>query len=114
MKKLGWVTVHQMIFIETANFLLKCIFDGKPATINKLIIFSLNREQNVRSVRKPFLREKFNSTKANQLIIPRAIFLYNKLPDDFRTYNCKKFKKQSKLFILDNFPKIHNPKKENL
>ena len=59
-----------MIFIETVNFLHKCIFEGKPATINELIIFSLNREQNVRSVRKPFLRKKFNSTKANQSIIP--------------------------------------------
>ena len=94
MKKLGWVTVHQMIFIETVNFLHKCIFEGKPATINELIIFSLNREQNVRSIRKPLLRDQFNSAKACQSIIPRAIFLYNKLPDDFRTYNCNKFKKQ--------------------
>ena len=113
MKKLGWVTVHQMIFIETVNFLHRCIFEGKPATINELIIFSLNREQNVRSIRKPLLRDQFNSAKACQSIIPRAIFLYNKLPDDFRTYNCNKFKKQSNLFILDNFPNNHIPKNEN-
>ena len=66
MKKIGLVTVHHMIFIETVNFLHKCIFEGKLATINELIIFSLSREQNVRSVRKPFLREKFTFEAVNE------------------------------------------------
>ena len=93
MKTLGWVTFHHIIFIETVNFLHKCLFEGIPKTINELITYSLNREINVRSIRKPLMKNKSQSIKANQSIIPRAVFLYNKLPDIFRTYNSKKFKK---------------------
>ena len=113
MKKLGWVTYSQMITIESVNFIHKCIFDDTPRTINELITFSLNRENNVRSIRKPILKENVNSLRGNQSLIPRAIFLYNSLPDIFRTYNYKKFKKCSKKYIMENFQINCIPKNEN-
>ena len=88
MKKIGWVTIHSMIFAETVNFIQKCIFEGIPQTINNLITFSLDREINERSICKPLLKFKLDSIKANQTTIPRSTVLYNKMPDIFRTDNC--------------------------
>ena len=58
MKRLNWNTIHHMIMIESNIFIHKCIFEGLPVTINELLTFSLNREVNVRSVRKPIIKNQ--------------------------------------------------------
>ena len=90
-----------MLIIESNIFIHKCIFEGIPTTINELITFSINREKNVRSIRMPLIRIPCNSVKANQSLIYRAVFLYNKLPDIYRTYNINKFKKYTNIFIKE-------------
>ena len=112
MKKLNWSTVHHMLMIESCIFIHKCIFEGIPTTINELITFSINREKNVRSIRKPLIRIPCNSVKANQSLIYQAVFLYNKLPDIYRTYNINKFKKYTNIFIKENFANNDIPKNE--
>ena len=58
------------------------------------------------------LKENIPAFKGNQSTILRAIFLYNSLPDIFRTYNYKKLKKYAKIFINDNFQNNFIPKNE--
>ena len=73
----------------------------------------MHRVGNVRPVRKPRLKEIIDSNKGTQSLIYRATYLYNLLPDIFRTYNTKKFKKHVTQHILDNFQNNNIPKNVN-
>ena len=93
MKKLKWNTIQHMLIIESCIFIHKSLFEALPVTINELIAYSINRESNVRSIRKPLIREQSPSIKCSQSLIYRAIFFYNQLPDVYRTFNTKKIQK---------------------
>ena len=112
MKKLKWNTIHHMLIIESCIFIHKCIFEALPVSINELITYSINRQPNIRSVRKPLIREKSPSIKCSQSLIYRAIYFYNQLPDIYRTYNTKKFKKYATDYITENFANNNIPKNE--
>ena len=88
MKRLNWNTIHDMIMIESNIFIHKCIFEGLQVTINELLTFNLNREVNVRSVKKPIVKNQITSIKCNQSLIFRAIYLYNKILDIFLRTFC--------------------------
>ena len=93
MGKLNWLTAYQLITKETVLFTHKIVFNNQPQSIINLITFSLCRFQNVRSVRKPIIKEEHNPSKAKKSIIFMGIYLYNKL-----TYKitCKNPKQLSK------------------
>ena len=76
MKSLNWNTIHHMLIIESNIYIQKCIFEGIPITINELLTFSINREANVRSVRKPIIKNQSKSIKCSQSLIYRPIYLY--------------------------------------
>ena len=101
-----------MLIIESCIFIHKSLFEALPVTINELITYSINRGPNVRSVRKPLIREQSPSIKCSQSLIYRAIFFYNQLPDVYRTFNTKKFKKYVTEYITENFSNNNIPKKE--
>ena len=77
MKSLGWVTIYHIIVMESILFIHKCIFENCPKTITELVTFSINRDINVRNIRKPFLEKQHNSNKVKQSIINKSIYLYN-------------------------------------
>ena len=88
----------------------KSVFEGTPQTIMDLITFSLNRTKNIRSIRKPLMKEQTSSSKLQQTVMFKSVYLYNLLPDQLRTYNSKKLKKYLKEFIYNYFPNNNIPK----
>ena len=112
MKILGWVTIHHMIIIESILFIHKCIYENNPLTITELITYSINRDTNFRSIRKPMVRKEHSSIKVKQSLINKSIFLYNTLPDELKTYNPKKLAKYLRNYILEYFSNNTIPKND--
>ena len=110
MKCLKWSTYYHIIIYESIMLIHKCIFEATPLTIMDLITFSINRSSNVRSVRKPLMSEQTKSSKLQQTVIYRSVYLYNLLPDQLRTYNPIKLKKHLKEFLYEYFPNNSIPK----
>ena len=67
MGKLNWLTAYQLITKETVLFTNKIVFNNQPQSITNLITFSLYHSQNVRSIRKPIIKEEHNPSKAKNL-----------------------------------------------
>ena len=63
MKSLKWNTFYHTVIIESIVFIQKCIFEDTPQTITELITYSINRSQNVRSIRKPYVKYPIDSSK---------------------------------------------------
>ena len=124
MAKLNWLTAYQLITKETVLFIHKIFFNNQPPTITNLITFSLCHSQNVRSVRKPIIKEEHNPSMAKKSIIFMGIYLYNKLTYDITCKNTKLLSKYLQKNIqyhydFDRLPKyepglITHPKYSNL
>ena len=91
-------------------FIHKAIFEGYPKTINNMFTFSLRGSQNVRNIRKPIIKREPKGNKDKNTIIFKSIYLYNKMPDIFQTYNPKKLKKPLNDFIFNTFANNCIPK----
>merc|ERR1712090_69564 len=53
--KLNWMSIHHIIMSESLKFFHKIIFNQEPFCLNKYFIYSLNRSDVVRLIRKPRL-----------------------------------------------------------
>ena len=113
MSKMKWQTFYHTVIYESIMFIHKSIFENIPKTITELVTQSLNNECNIRSGRKFLVIREPKSNKERQTLIYKSIFLYNTLPDIFKTYNPKKLKKYLREYIFHNFPNNSLPKNEN-
>ena len=86
----------------------------KLSTIMELITFSIKREINVCSIRKPFIKKQHPSIKVKQSLVYKSVFLYNSLPEDLRTFNPKKLTKHLCLYVLKYFSNNLILKNDNL
>ena len=98
--------------IESLKLIHKPIFEGIPKCLNDKFTFSLNRSDIARYSRKPMMKIQPRDNKMQQSLLYRAVFLYNKLPDDFRHMNPKSFSKKIYGHILTNFSPFDIPKNE--
>ena len=98
-----WYTYYQILTIEAVTFLHKCLYENLPTSITNLLCHSLNRTQNIRTVRKVMVRENTTSSKLSNTLIYRAVFLYNQLPAEIKGYHCKKFKKHAAQYWVSNY-----------
>ena len=114
MSKMKWQTFYHTVVYESIMFIHKSIFENIPKTITELVTQSLNNECNIRSGRKFLVIREPKSNKERQTLIYKSIFLYNTLPDIFKTYNPKKLKKYLREYIFHNFPNNSIPKNENI
>ena len=78
MQELGWLTAYQLITKETILFVHKTLYNSKPISIYELFTFSINETQNIRSIRKPMVRDYHQSQKAHRSLLYMGIYLYNK------------------------------------
>ena len=65
-QELGWLTAYQLITKETILFVHKILYNSKPISIYELFTFSINETQNIRSIRKPMVRDYHQSQKAHR------------------------------------------------
>ena len=57
MSNMKLLTIHHMIIYESILFFHKVIFNNSPDSITKLITYSINDRNNVRSCRKPIMMD---------------------------------------------------------
>ena len=56
MNKLKWNTFFHTLIIESICIIHKSIFEQVPISIAELITYSINKEENIRSVIKPMVK----------------------------------------------------------
>ena len=110
MDELEWLTVHHMIIKESIIFIHKVIFENVPPAITNFYTFSLSNSQNIRSIRKPTIKYMSEFENARQSLIYRSVYLYNSLPDEYRTFNPKKLSGYLNFYIKQNIPNNKIPK----
>ena len=110
MADLNMVTIHHLIIKETIQFIHKIIYNNSPSSITKLIIYSIHKSQNIRSVRKPRILKIHSAEKVSQSLFYRAVYLYNELDYETRMYNSQKLAKYLLNYIVHSFPNNKIPK----
>ena len=110
MKKLNWLTIHQLIMAESIKIIHKITYENLPPAITKYITFPMSRENSQRVCRKPRMKVQPASAKSAQSLLYRVIFLFNQLPHEARSLNTKKFSKELNnnmryIFPLKDIPK---------
>ena len=113
MKKLEWLSFPQMVQLESMKLLHKVVYEMIPPSLSKYLHFSMHRSDIARLTRKPSLKYKYKTSKSKNSFFHRTCYIYNHLPDEIRTLNTKKFSKEVKNHIknnydLKNIPKIPN------
>ena len=112
MNTLKFITVQHMITKKAILFIHKIIFNQSPASIHDMITYG-NKNDTIRSVRKPRMKIQFNCEKMKHSLFYRSIFLYNSLDYDVRQFNPKKLTKYLKDNIQYIFPHNKIPKEDN-
>ena len=110
LNNLKWSSIFHMVVYESIMFIHKATFENYPKSICNMLTFSLRGSQNIRSIRKPMVKREPICNKDKNTLIFKSIYLYNKMPDIFRTYNPKKLKKPLKEFIYNTFSSNFIPK----
>ena len=81
----------------------KINFENIPKAITNYFYYNMERGELGRETRRPSPRILYKSNKLKHSFIYRGCYMYNLLPHVFRTYNRKKFAKEAKIFIRNNF-----------
>ena len=76
----------------------------------RLFTYSRVNNENVRSVRKPMVKQFPKNNKISQSLFYRAIYLYNCLDHDLKMYSPKKLSKHLQKYIGYIFPNNKLPR----
>ena len=110
MNELNMITIHHLIIKETLLFIHKILYNEKPEVIFRLFTYSRANNENIRSVRKPMVKNCPKISKIFQSLFYRAIYMYNCLDHDLKIYNPKKLSKHLQKYIGYIFPNNKIPK----
>ena len=84
-------------------------FNNEPKSI--LNQYDYEDKENTRYVRAPYkCKYKPNSALMLNSLFNKALLLYTKIPEQFRTFNIKKFKKEIRSYIREEVPPDRIPK----
>ena len=89
---------------EGISLIHKSLYDYQPQSIFKFFTYSVNKNENIRTVRKPILCDIPKSNSMNKTIFVNGLYLYNTLPDDIISKNPKAFSKYLNKSIALLFP----------
>ena len=104
MSELKWNTIYHMIMKESITFIHKCVFDNQPRAITEFYTMSIDNKNNIRSVRKPMIKNITESDKMKHTLLYNGMYLYNKLPNDIKGKNPKLFAKHLQRSMGSFFP----------
>ena len=113
MNELNMITIHHLIIKKTLLFIHKILYNEKPEVIFRLFTYSRANNENIRSVRKPMVKNCPKNSKISQSFFYRAIYMYNCLDHDIKIYNPKKLAKHLQKYIghifqIIKYQKFHN------
>ena len=106
MAELRILTVHQLVMKESIQFIHKVLINKSPGVIFNLFSQSNCKMDNIREVRKFRVKVSHKSNKVTNSLFYRALYLFNCLETEVRTYKVKKLSK----YLQDNLKYIfpHN------
>merc|ERR1711984_45603 len=107
-------SIHHIVMSESLKFFHKSIFNQEPFCLNKYFIYSLNRSDVVRLIRKPRLAQPPKTEMVAQSLLFRVVYLYNKLPDVIRVSNTKQFSANINKQLKILFPLCEIPKNKQI
>ena len=93
-----------MLYYSTLCFVHKINFEMEPKSIvNELKFNKMNK--NSRYVKSPACNVHISKSRiTGDSLLFNGIFIYNKIPELFKSYNMKKFKTEIKHYILNKLP----------
>ena len=104
MQLLNWSTIYQIIMKESILLIHKSMYENKPRAITQFYTYSLNTDRQVRSLRKPIIKEQHFSQHMHKTILLNGLHLYNQLSDDIKHKNPKQLSKYLNKNITYLFP----------
>ena len=102
MAELRILTVHQMVMKESIQFIHKVLINKSPGVIFNLFYQSNCNIDNIREVRKFWVKITHKSNKVTNSLFYRALYLYNCLSTEVQNYKVKKLSK----YLQDNIKYI--------
>ena len=87
MNELKWCTIYQLIMKECITLIHKSIHKNQPKSIFNFFTYSIHKNENICTVRKPILCNIPKSNSINKTIFVNGLYLYNTLPDDILSKN---------------------------
>lgn len=109
-KKLGWMSVQNMITYSALKLMHRITFEAQPPALVQYLQYNMVKSDIARLVRKPSINHMSLSSKTSHSFLHRTCYIYNELPDNYRTMNKKQFKSNIKNYIIDHFPPNRIPK----
>ena len=102
LEQLHWLPIQQHILFKVINLVFKCIHGQAPNYLQKLIILKQPRREGMRSYKQtrileiPCTTKKTHTARSFSVEGPEQ---WNRLPDDIRTEDYKKFKSKLKTHL---------------
>merc|ERR1712115_506389 len=96
MTELKILTVQQLVMKESIQFIHKILTNKSPGVIFNLLSQSNCKMDNIREVRKFRVKVSHKSNKVTNSLYYRALYLFNCLETEVRTYKVKKLSKYRK------------------
>ena len=89
---------------ESILLIHKYMYENKPRAITQFYTYSLNTDRQVRSLRKPIIKEQHNSKHMHKTLLLNGLHLYNQLSNDIKHKNPKQLSKYLNKNITYLFP----------
>merc|ERR1712115_384422 len=96
------LTVHQLVMKESIQFIHKILTNKSPGVIFNLVSQSNCKMDNIREVKKFRVKVSHKLNKVTNSLYYRALYLFNCLETEVRTYKVKKSSK----YLQDNLKYI--------
>ena len=103
LQELNWISFPQMVCYQSLKLIHKISYNNEPLALTKYLYHSQVRSELARYVRKPSVQIQYSSAKMKNSFFHRAIYLYNRIPDEVRLNPLKKFSKLVKEYIFHNY-----------
>ena len=111
--KLNWLSFHQLLIHESLKLIHRVSYERHPPALNQYLYHRLYRSDISRFVSKPSVSKVSTTAKTANSFLHRTVYIYNTLPEIYRTMPKKKFSVETKQYIKDNYALKNIPKIQN-
>ena len=102
-----------MLIHESLKLIHGVSYERHPPALNQYSYHRLYRSDISRFVSKPSVNKVSITAKTANSFLHRTVYIYNTLPEIYRTMPKKKFSVETKQYIKDNYALKNIPKIQN-
>ena len=103
----NWLSLSQLVMFESVKYIHNIVYENQPPAITSLLRFNMVRCHVSRYNRRPETIYTPTSEKVRNSLLYLSIYLYNHLPDNFRTMNTQDFADAAKIHFRQHFDRSH-------